>query len=146
MEKVTQRDLNLAVSKFGMMRFFSGDPAVQAAVMNELRSMCRSREALETLVSKLTAHCAEWPGMSEVRGLLCTFDAPADGVEVDCSIPGFRPCDYMQKAIEESDALAAGAYIEPTPEQIAAWRKELPGSDREFTRRLLDSAKPKGGQ
>jgi hypothetical protein len=144
MGKLTQRDLNLAVSKLGMMRFFPSDPAVQAAVMNELRSMCRSREALEALVSKLTAYCPEWPGISEVRGLLCTFDVPGDGVEVDCSLVGFRPCDYEQKAIEEAEAFAAGAYPEPTPEQLTEWRKEIAAPDPAFARRLLMSAAPKG--
>ncbi len=108
-----------------MLRFFPTDPGVQASIMSALRDMVPSREALQKLTSLVISKCNNWPGPLEIRGLLCTFAPPADGIEADCTIPGYRPEDYEQRAIDEHAALAAGGYSEETLKLLRAAESHL---------------------
>ena len=84
-----------------MLKFFPTDPGVQAAIMELLRDMVPSKDALEKLTAKVSL-LSEWPGPGELRGLLCTFIAPADGIDVYCNLPGYRAYDCEQRAIEQA--------------------------------------------
>jgi hypothetical protein len=84
----TQKDLDLAVGRMALMDFFPQES--KGALKVELAAMCPSLEALHWLTDTLVSGPGKWPGIAEVRGLLCTrFDA-ADGIDRPfCSIPGF---------------------------------------------------------
>jgi len=127
--KFTETDLNLAVVKLSMLKFFPTDPLTQSAVMDLMRDMCESKEALDWLVSTMVNRVGVWNGPKELRGLLCTRFPPADGVEAFCSIPGYRPEDSEAKALEEHAQLKAGGTL---PEAL---------EDRKLIKLLADGKK-----
>lgn len=95
--------------------------------MRELAAMCPSREALKWLTAEAMAHVTPWPGMAELRGLLCTRYDAADGKDAYCSLPGYSPGDQEAKYIEQHETLKLAAGWE------APRLKELEdgsGSDR----------------
>lgn len=85
---IKQKDLDIAIGRMSLMGFFPQD--AKGALKVELAAMCPSLEALHWLTDNLTGQCAVWPGIAEVRGLLCTRFNAADGIDRSwCSIPGF---------------------------------------------------------
>lgn len=92
-----------------MLKYWPSDPATRAEIGGLLARMVPHREALQWLVRVMVDRIGEWPGPAELRALLCTRYRPADGIERDCSIPGYRPQDYEAQAIERHIALKAGA-------------------------------------
>jgi len=125
--KFTDTDLNLAVVKLSMLKFFPTDPLTQSAVMDLMCDMCESKEALNWLVAEMVNRIGEWRGPKEFRGLLCTKFMPADGIEAFCSIPGYRPCDFEARAIEQHEQLKAGGWV---PKEI---------EDKKLVKLLADS-------
>jgi len=94
-EKFTLRDLEVACDDLATIPYFPRES--RASIIVQLQHMCPHLRALKWLVETATAHCKQWPGLSDLRGLLCSrFDA-ADGIdEPACSIPGFT--------VEENEA------------------------------------------
>lgn len=94
-EKFTLNDLEVACDDLATIPYFPRES--RASIIVQLQRMCPHLRALEWLVQTATAHCKQWPGLSDLRGLLCSrFDA-ADGIdEPTCSIPGFT--------VEENEA------------------------------------------
>lgn len=103
MRKFTTSELQAAVDACKLLRYFPGDAGGQTEAMRLLAKMVPHYEALRWLVDTLINSVNDWPGPVEVRGLLCTRYKPADGVERDCSIPGFRPSDFEAREIEATD-------------------------------------------
>lgn len=110
--KITQEDLDTAVERMSLMEFFPHDS--KGALKAELAAMCPSAEALRWLTTALISGASKWPGIAEVRGLLCSrFDA-ADGIDrARCSIPGhtageaearFLAGHNERKAVEQREA------------------------------------------
>jgi len=67
-------------------------------------------EHLRWLVDTAVMYLPRWEGVPALRGLYCTRYKPADGIEADCTIPGFTPADnemayYENKANEEQRKL-----------------------------------------
>lgn len=119
-KKISQRELLAALDDLKMLKYFPADAGAQASVLHLLARMCPHREALDWLVSACVDNLSEWPGPSNLRGLLCTHFKPADGIERDCGIPGWRPADLEAKAANtEFVPLAAGDI-----KQIAAPKEE----------------------
>lgn len=109
MTKFNLNDLEAALSALAMLKYWPSDPATRAEIGGLLARMVPHREALQWLVRVMVDRIGEWPGPAELRALLCTRYRPADGIERDCSIPGYRPQDYEAQAIERHIALKAGA-------------------------------------
>jgi hypothetical protein len=101
MAEITDRDLGLALAQLSMLRYFpSGESSemAQEAIVGLLRRLCGTREQLAWLVSEMVNHVGTWPGPAEVRGLFCSRYKPADGIEADCSLPGYSPADGEVKS------------------------------------------------
>lgn len=99
-EKFSAKELDHAINRLRLMKFFPSEPGAGAALAELLAKICPHREALEWLVSTLQNHVAEWPGAHEVRGLLCTRYDAADGVDAWCSLPGFSAADAEARHYE----------------------------------------------
>lgn len=112
--KFDEHDLDLAIDSMRMLRYFPTDPGAHAAIKELLAKMVPSHEALCWLIDTVIENCTEWPGPADLRGLLCTHYAPQDGIDRSCSLVGFRPADYEEKAYSEHLALKAGSSPEPT--------------------------------
>ena len=105
MENFNPTDLRDANARLKMLAYYPTDPEAQAAVMELLAKMVPSREALTWLVDTIINRVGQWKGPSELRGVLCWRFAPADGVEVDSSIVGFRPEDGERLSIEQHEEI-----------------------------------------
>ena len=129
-EKFTAQEITDAAEDLGTIPFFPSE--AQASIMRQLMKMCPHREALWFVVDTAVARCKRWPGMSELRGLLCTRYNAADGIdEPCCSIRGFTPEECEERFYErELEAL-------PTRQQLMAPESAA------MIQKLL-SAKPKG--
>ena len=114
-EKFSAKELDHAINRLRLMKFFPPDAAAHAALAELLAKICPHREALEWLVSTLQNHIAEWPGAHEVRGLLCTRYDAADGVDAWCSLPGFTAGDAEERYYDRHTQLTGKAvgYDEP---------------------------------
>jgi hypothetical protein len=76
--------------------------------MRYLAEMCPHREALRWLVRQVVNYAAKWPGLAEVRGILCTRYDPADGIDGYSTIPGYRADDAeMRYILREQQMFAA---------------------------------------
>jgi hypothetical protein len=73
--------------------------------MSILARMVPHEEALDWLVGAMIDRVGEWKGTAQLRALLCTRWAPADGIEgPTCEITGFTPSDNeSQSLIEHED-------------------------------------------
>ncbi len=127
--KFTKADLEKANARLMMCPFYPTDPMAQAAVMDLLRRMCPSKEALEWLVTTVVNRVGKWPGPAELRGLLCWKFPPADREEGVCSIPGFTWMDGEERTLNEHLQLKADGYSGEAPKLIkAAEPKRLGGA------------------
>ena len=103
MNKFTVTDIENANAQLKMLAFYPSDAETQAAIMKLLAKMCPHREALEWLVEQMVTHIGSWHGPAELRGVLCWHYRPADGLEANCTLAGFRPADGECKSIEEHE-------------------------------------------
>ena len=120
--KITEQSLKIAVAKLATIPFFPLSAGSESAVRMMLAEMVPNNEALTWLVDTAIRQCKTWPGMSELRGLLCWKYAPLDGQEGICSIPGFTPADGEAKSVDEHQQLKSGGWIGEANEP-----KRLPG-------------------
>lgn len=116
--KFTMDDLDMAIANLSMLKFFPTDAATRAAIRVFLARICLDAEALDWLVSTMVNRIGEWPGPMELRGVLCTRFRPADGIEADCSIKGFRPVDAEERQIERHEAIKVGGYELPEDDEV----------------------------
>lgn len=117
-KKFTPRDLDNALDRLKLMKFFPSDPGAQAALWELLGRICPHLEALEWLTFTLIDRVAEWPGAQAIRGLLCTKYDAADGVDAYCTIPGFRPEDGESRTIEAHQQWKSGGWVDSGDEQV----------------------------
>lgn len=101
-EEFNRRDLDRAADKLKTIPYYPADGGAQAAICEFVAKICPSREALCWLVDRLCETARAWPGLAEVRGLLCWKFRPNDGIEAECSLPGFSPADGERLSIERS--------------------------------------------
>lgn len=122
--KFSENDLKLAIGSLSMLKFFPSDAGARAAVQKLLAKICPGKFELEWLVDRLIL-LNEWPGPGQVRGLLCTRYKPADGIEADCALPGYRPEDYEARALDEHEQLQCGGYTEEAMSYLEAAKPKL---------------------
>lgn len=131
MRKFTVDDLETACGELGTIPFFPA--AERAFVMNMLRKMCPHYEALRFVVDTAVARCKQWPGMSELRGLLCSRYDALDGIdEPSCSIPGFSPEESEAKFLAQHGTIKSAEQL-PVPE-MGTIRQIAAGKSIEATR------------
>jgi hypothetical protein len=97
-----RNDLATAADKLKTIPYYPTDAGAQAAICEFLAKICPHRAALLWVVDRLCESARAWPGLAEVRGLLCWKFRPADGIEADCSVPGFGPEDGERISIERA--------------------------------------------
>ena len=117
-EKISADDLTHAVEDLGMCEYFPRDPGAAAGVMRLLAQMVPHKQALDWLVDEMVNRIGKWHGPAELRGLLCNRYRPADGIERDCSIPGYTPGDGETRSLEAHAQLKAGGYLEPASDAL----------------------------
>lgn len=98
--KITQADLKRAHQDLLMLAYYPQAAEAQAAIMRLLAKMCPHREALAWLTDTMVNRVGTWKGPAELRGVLCTRYRPADGIEMDSSVPGFTAADGEARSIE----------------------------------------------
>jgi hypothetical protein len=113
--KPTAEQLHLAIVRLSMCRYFPADEATRAAIMVELSDLCGTAEQLAWLVDTMVKRVGTWEGPAEMRGVFCTRFPPADGVQVNSTLPGFSPADLEKRSYELHEAIKqAGALPEPS--------------------------------
>ena len=125
MDLISRADVQSALSRLAMLKFWPAEPETRAEIGGLLARMVPHRAALEWLVNTLVDRIGEWPGPAEVRGILCWRYAPADGIERNCSLPGYRWEDGEARSYNEHLMLKAGGAPEITRElvQVREWPK-----------------------
>lgn len=112
----TEQDLIEAVDDLGTMPYFPVES--RGSVMNLLRRMCPTRTALRWLVAEVINHVDKWPGLAELRAILCSRYDPADGIDQWSSLPGYRADDAEMKHLEEHERFQADRQLAAEPRQI----------------------------
>ena len=108
MAKVDMMDLERAVDDLGTLRFFSVDS--RAAVMDQLRRMMPSREALQWTIQNILLVTAEWPGLSEIRGVLCWKYDALDGIDGYSTLPRFNCIEGEARTLDAHKAVMEGSW------------------------------------
>jgi len=101
----TEQDLADAVDELATLPYFPSES--RGAIMTMLRRMCPSRTALRWLVSEAVNHLNKWPGMAELRGILCMRYDAADGIDQWSTLSGYRPEDGEMEHLEAQQPLVA---------------------------------------
>jgi hypothetical protein len=133
-QKFKQTDLDKAVGKLRLLKMNPlSDPGVASALMEKLAAMCPHKEALEWLASRATDLYREWPGILELRALLCSRYKPADGVQTYSSvfevIPSEHPAqESAQLALPPAHTASADSALEGMIADLAR-RKALPSRE-----------------
>lgn len=99
----TRADLAQACDDLATLPYFPHNG--RASVMDHLAKMCPHKEALLYVVDAVLAHATSWPGLAELRGVLCNRYTPADGIDAWTSIPGLSAADNEQRAIEQHEEI-----------------------------------------
>lgn len=99
MSSFTKQDAKDALGRFCTMKFPPPEIA-HASLVEEICKMFPSREALDWTVDRLVAMPIPWPGIGEVRGLLCMKFDPLDGLMASCSLPGYSAEENEMRYIE----------------------------------------------
>jgi hypothetical protein len=98
-DKFSIDNLRDAVDDLATIPFFPRES--RSSVQRELAKMCPSYKALRFVVDAAQARCTQWPGMAELRGLLCSRYDADDGIDQPCcSIPGFTAEDAEARFLE----------------------------------------------
>lgn len=121
-DKFTQRDLEIAVDNLALCKesFWAAEAGGRASVMLLLAKLCNTKRELNWLVEEVVNKIGTWPGPKELRGIFCTKFDPADGIDAWCSLPGYRPSDGEQRALEAHEQIKAGGYLsEPAKEMLS---------------------------
>ena len=97
-----------AVKRLAIIRFFPADADARLEIMEQIRRIVGDGELyrstpeqrLAWLIDTAVTHMREWKGLPELRGLYCTRWKPADGIEMECTIPNFTPEDSRARREE----------------------------------------------
>ena len=131
-ELFNERDLTDAVDELATLPFFPHES--RGAVMIMLRRMCPHRAALRWLTGQVVNHVDQWPGIAELRGILCSRYDPADGIDQWSSLPGYRAEDAEMRHIEEREQRL-----------LEARQGELASESKAFIRQLAAGMGGNGG-
>ena len=114
----TEQDLIQAVDDLATVPFFPSES--RGSVMTQLRRMCPHRTALRWLVAEVVNHVGSWPGLAELRGILCSRYDAADGIDQWSTLPGYRGDDAEMKQLEAHECLQANQQIAPQSRRMLA--------------------------
>jgi hypothetical protein len=129
------------------MAFFPAEPGTRAALLEQIDKMVAYNEEAEWLAYRATQVFSTWPGIREIRALLCKRSLPKDGVEVDSQTfpDGFPseadlgpvPVAGLLPSITEREALAAPqrlrlpeghvASVDPEADQLVSGLAQVKG-------------------
>lgn len=110
---ITEEQATAAVTELAaLMRYFPGDKAERGVIARVLTRMVADPKHLRWLVDALVNSAREWPGFGEVRGMYCTRYKPLDGIEANCSLPGFRPEDGEARSYDQHQQLKGGGWTD----------------------------------
>jgi hypothetical protein len=141
--KITQADLERACNRLETMDFFPKEQ--RAVVMEELLRMAPHADALEWTVSHAVARSGKWPGLAELRGLLCQEFTPADGIANEPKLPQFEEYRYAKRLrdqtaqeAEEAQLKTRQHLIEDSPEARQSREKAVLAREESEKRRRED--------
>lgn len=125
----TEADLLKAVDDLAMCSFFPHDS--RASVMLLLAKMCPSREALQRLVREQVNRVGVWHGPAELRGILCSFTDPADGIDYWSTLPGYRAEDaearfLLEHSDQKKQEISASSEAQDIVRQMMGTTHQLP--------------------
>jgi hypothetical protein len=124
-------DLKRAVGTLRLIRFSPlADADTASALMEELARMCPTLEGLEWVTRRTLQLYTEWPGLRELRAVLCARFQPADGIEVfsevySGGIPPQLPTAQDLPALPPGHVMTADPELDATVMNLAS-RKALP--------------------
>jgi hypothetical protein len=125
----TPGDLKMAIAELSLIPYFPKDEDGRVMVMNHLRLMCPSLEALRYTTRTAVTHMRKWSGVPELRGILCNRYNAADGEDTWSAIPGLRGIDNEARAIaDHRQRLLAEA--KPMADESAALIRQLTGGEK----------------
>lgn len=118
--------LDMAVARIGLMPFFPQSDAARAVVALELAAMCGSDDQVNWLATRFTTLFKRWPGLAELRAVLCSKFRPLDGVEANSvAFPDGCPSE-KPPVIPDYRQISADPKIESFMRKLAG-AKRLPG-------------------
>lgn len=91
--KPNKKQIEMAVAKLTVLKFFPAEMIARAVVMGILDRMVGTVEQLDWLVTAMIDRVGEWKGPKELRAVFCTRYRPFDGIEAWSEIPGFTALD-----------------------------------------------------
>ena len=100
------------ISKLGgTMKYFPGDDDARLGIIEQVGGMCSTEDQVEWLVNRMPKLYADWPGMGEMRAVLCSKYKPKDGCEsYSSTFPNGIPSEKPEKqwALPPASTLALG--------------------------------------
>ena len=125
--KPTTEQLNRAVRKLGILKFFPSGADERETILEILDSMVGTVEQLVWLVSAMINGVSEWPGPAQMRAIFSTQFECADGIRgPECTVPGFTPWEIYRPVeipgVRETLRMLAPPKElppPPTPEELA---------------------------
>ena len=125
--------------KLTALKYFPGEPQARLAVIEQLGEMCESEEQVAWLVKRTLKLFAKWPGIGELRAVLCSKFKPKDGFEsYSETFPDGIPSEAPEKqwtlpaastlALPPGDPVSAAPSIAVSVVELARYKRmEKPG-------------------
>ena len=113
-----------ATADLSMLRYFPADELTRTGIMRLIERMCSTPAHVAELTRRVLAHYNDWPGPLELRGVLCTFARPKDGVEAGVTDLGGLASAIEQRVIdshEERKNLPAPAEVHKLLLEAKKW-------------------------
>lgn len=108
MPKIEMSDLNRACDDLATIPYFPNES--RGSVIEYLAKICPHYEALRWLVETAMNRITKWPGLAEIRGLLCTRYDARDGIDAPCNLPGYTAAEMEAQHFEKHGQLKAGSW------------------------------------
>ena len=116
--KPTPEQLKLAVDELSIIPHFPHAENARVALAIQLSKFVSSAHQLRWLIDVAVNAMTEWRGLPELRGLYCTRFKPADGIEANCSLPGYTPEDSETGYLLEHANVKAMESAQPRTGQM----------------------------
>ena len=122
-EKVKPIDIQEALGALSTLCYFPREAS--GSVARDLAKMMPHRRALQWTVDAVLNSVSDWPGLKEIRGVLCSRFDPADGIDAWSSIAGFTAEDGEQKYLEAHEERKNGAIASSSLKLLAGIGKGM---------------------
>lgn len=124
-DSITAADLGTAVTRLSMLEFFPQEAGTRAAIMDLLAQIVPHQQALDWLVGEYVNKIGHWHGPKELRAVLCWKYKPADGIEADSALPGYRVSDGEAISLEKHEQVKASGISEEMSQFISGLAERL---------------------